>query len=110
MELWIRSQDREILRVNPELEIYEYGKENFLVLDTKSHTSYDKAKILGRYKNKTRALEILDEIQKILEPKMIIKAEEKPFEPKLDDAVLKINSTYETVIPLENIVYKMPEE
>lgn len=66
MDLWIRSQDREKLRINPELEIYEYGNEKFLVIDTKGNVIYDKAKILGEYKTKERALEVLDEIQKIL--------------------------------------------
>ena len=63
MDLQVRSQDREILRINPELEIYEYGNGKFLVIDTKGHTNYDKAKILGEYKTKERTLEVLDEIQ-----------------------------------------------
>lgn len=65
MELWVRSQNREMLRINPELEIYEYGNEKFLVMDTKGYTNYEKAKILGEYKTKERALEVLDEIQKM---------------------------------------------
>lgn len=63
MDLWVRSQNREMLRINPELEIYEYGNGKFLVMDTKGNVIYDKAKILGEYKTKERALEVLDEIQ-----------------------------------------------
>ena len=62
MNLWIRSQDREMLINNPELEIYKYGNEKFLVIDTKCNITYDKAKILGEYKTKERALEVLEEI------------------------------------------------
>ena len=67
MDLWIRSQNREMLRINPELEIYEYGNKKFLVIDTKGYTNYDKAKVLGEYKTKERAYEVLDEIHEHLD-------------------------------------------
>lgn len=63
MRLWIRSQDREMLRINPELEIYEDSNKDILVIDTKGSTDYYIAKILGKYKSKERALEVLDEIE-----------------------------------------------
>ena len=93
MDLWIRSQDREILRVNPELELFKYGKETFLVIDTKGCTSYDKAKVLGKYKNKTRALEVLDEIQTQL--------------VTLNYQYINIGDHFTTT---ETNVYEMPEE
>ena len=94
MDLWIRSQDREILRVNPELELFKYGKETFLVIDTKGCTSYDKAKVLGKYKNKTRALEVLDEIQ----------------ESQLGNYHYRCPSNVKVNNNENIIVYEMPEE
>lgn len=68
MNLWIRSQDREILRINPELEIYEDNNKDVLVIDTKGSTDYYVAKVLGKYKTKERALEVLDEIINLMLP------------------------------------------
>ena len=53
MELWVRSQDKEILLKVNELEI----KTNMII-------AFDgnKYQCLGTYKSKERALEILDEI------------------------------------------------
>lgn len=66
MKLWIRSQDREIL-----IKIDNVGISNEnLVLgnlvsdDNKSVCDYW---ILGQYKTKRRALEIIDEIQEFIE-------------------------------------------
>lgn len=66
MKLWIRSQDRKMLRINPELEIFEYDNRKNLIIDTKGCTDYNKLKVLGTYKTKERALEVLDEIQRHL--------------------------------------------
>ena len=67
MELWIRSQDRKMLRINPELEIFEYGKRKILIIDTKNCIDYNKLKILGTYETTERALKVLDEIQEIID-------------------------------------------
>lgn len=62
MNLWVRSQDREnLLKINDRLFIREiadvgYSIENDLCID-------DGFILLGTYKTKERALEILDEIQ-----------------------------------------------
>lgn len=57
MELWVRSQDKECL-IN--VSNIQYIYKNYI------HglgTYYDNLKILGEYKTKERALEVLDEIQ-----------------------------------------------
>lgn len=67
MVLWIRSQDRKVLRINPELEIYEDNNKDILIMDTKGSTDYYVAKVLGKYKTKERALEVLDEIDEFID-------------------------------------------
>lgn len=57
MELWIRSQDKEILLKVNELEI----EANMIIA-----FDNNKYQCLGTYKTKERALEVLDEIQNIL--------------------------------------------
>lgn len=70
MELWIRSQDREYLvKVNVlwimdnqiwmEVPFYDNHKKLGLTVTSNNHR-------LGVYKTKERALEVLDEIQKII--------------------------------------------
>lgn len=59
MELWIRSQDKKTLMKITRL--YEFSNAIFSI------DSRDNEIILGTYKKNKRALEVLDEIQKILE-------------------------------------------
>lgn len=61
MELWIRSQDKEIMLQNPILII----DDNRIL--TPKNDYRDTHLLLGHYKSKERALEVLDEIQEILE-------------------------------------------
>lgn len=64
MELWIRSQDREkLLKVN--LITLTRGDDVTWYLENGDY-------ILGVYKTKERALEVLDKIQKLLMPKVKI--------------------------------------
>ena len=108
MDLWVRSQNREILRINPELEIYEYGNTKFLVMDTKGYVDYGKAKILGEYKTKERALEVLDEIEKILQPKIFVKSGE-PIAETCDGLIYRKPDEVE-IQELSIVVYEMPKE
>lgn len=65
MELWIRSQDKECLVKISNIQ-YVLRKETNCGISTEYHyigTYYDNLKILGTYKTKERALEVLDEIQ-----------------------------------------------
>lgn len=59
MELWIRSQDKEILTKIDSIHYY-YDEDN------NTHNIDGVYYILGTYKTKERALEILDEIQRFI--------------------------------------------
>ena len=63
MELWIRSQDKKLLMKSTELR-YNQKKENHSILAYDTKGDY---RLLGIYKSKERALEILDEIQDLLQ-------------------------------------------
>ena len=57
MELWIRSQDKESLTKVSNIQYSFINTCHFI------GTYYDNLKILGTYKTKERALEVLDEIE-----------------------------------------------
>ena len=105
MNLWVRSQDKECLTNISNIQ-YVY-KNNMHGLGT----YYDNLKILGTYKTKERAIEVLDEIQNILKPKMIVntyKVEQAKLcdgtqfiQPMLEDIQVQNTTTY---------VYEMPEK
>lgn len=102
MELWVRNQDKEILLKVNELEI-----------ETNMIIAFDgnKYQCLGTYKTKERALQVLDEIQDILKPKMIVntyKVEQAELcdgtqfiQPMLDDIQVQSTTSY---------VYQMPKD
>jgi len=58
MELWIRSQDKEILTTVQHLDIYDASVEN-----EKCFVIEESGTDLGSYETYERALEVLDEIQ-----------------------------------------------
>jgi len=87
MKLWIRSQDKmTLMQVN---FLYIGGTYKSEVMTDKNNILYS----LGLYKTKTRALQVLDEIEKILKPKY-----ERTFE-------FKGYSEQPTTI-----IYEMPKE
>ena len=106
MELWIRSQDKTTLikvnkicferNIDDEPTIYGYEK-------------YDNYERLVVYKTKERALEILDEIQKLLQPQMILSKVGKPIAETCDGTVYVSPNEYE-IKELSCVVYKMPKE
>lgn len=62
MNLWIRSQDKlKLVKVN-----YVYVIENKINSFSIYGETIDSGPIIGTYKTKERALEVLDEIQKLL--------------------------------------------
>lgn len=63
MELWIRSQSKELLMKSPELR-YNQKDNNHSIL---AYDTLGVYRILGTYETKERALEILDEIQDLLQ-------------------------------------------
>lgn len=91
MELWIRSQDKTILtKINEDIYVYDN-------LDKTSTIKIDKWQ-LGTYATKKRTLEVLDEIQKCLIPRIEL----------LDE---KLNGKQVCQIGnIESIIYEMPSE
>ena len=64
MELWIRSQDKEQLRKIVDLKYQKGTIDDDNIEAILGTTQYDEWEVLGIYKTKERALEVLDEIQK----------------------------------------------
>ena len=89
MNLWVRSQDKECLTNISNIQ-YIY-KNNMHGLGT----YYDNLKVLGTYKTKERAIEILNEIQDEL-----ISSDFMPIE-KNEEVVLTCGSAR---------IYEMPED
>lgn len=65
MELWIRSQDREAI-VKP-INIFLENPLNSGETGIRGYFSNNSYKMLGYYKTKERALEVLNEIQRLIE-------------------------------------------
>jgi len=105
MELWVRSQDRALLRKPEQLGVVEgneywYISENLLI-------NY------GHYATKERAFEVLDEIQNILKPKYILNA--SSIKPNGDyyEKNGEIYQDYSADARIEQLniyVYEMPEK
>lgn len=67
MELWIRSQDKESLTKVSNISLKEIRKPYTNEFGYYGiGTYYDNLQVLGKYTTKERALEVLDEIQRIL--------------------------------------------
>ncbi len=62
MNLWIRSQNKKELIPNPKLGIDQCENRYYIV----DRYNFENAFILGEYKSKERALEVLDEIENYL--------------------------------------------
>ena len=102
MELWIRSQDkRTVLKANR----IDVDDTDIICWDNDYRCSET---YMGKYKTQKRALEILDEIQKILEPQKTIKTIDNTV--KIENAIHIVNPTYETITQFDTYVYEMPEE
>lgn len=113
MGVWIRSQNKEVLLqvIKIELDITYQGT---III---GHDISGKGEKLGFYKNKERALEILDKIQKIMMGKVILKYNYILGKKDLEKAK-KENTEYLVTdkkadiipIPQNNTVYEMPKE
>lgn len=93
MELWVRSQDKGLLMKTPELRYKQKGNVHSLL-------AYDISggyRILGVYKSKERAIEILDEIQDYMKKCLFAK---------------KVNGLGEELdlIPNPILIYQMPKD
>ena len=105
MDLWIRSQDKKLLiKVKHIMRI----SNRIFSGDT-----------LGEYDSEERALEVLDEIQNLLQPRIIVN---KELDAEQENALCYFLSSKNVgkvmprsivdmnCIPLDTIVYEMPEK
>jgi hypothetical protein len=105
MDLWIKSQDKKLLiKVNHIMRI----NNRIFAGDT-----------LGEYDSEERAIEILDEIQNLLQPRIIVNGELDSeqenalcyfFSSKNVGKVMPRSIVDMNCIPLDTIVYEMPEK
>ena len=101
MELWVRSQDKEnLIPIKNPICVYD----NKIIY--KESASY--VITIGTYKIKERAIEVLDEIQNILKPQLIIKDSGKII-GSFEDTIVREGATYE-LKELSTYVYQMPKD
>lgn len=116
MNLWIRSQDREKLLKVDGLQYQNCKLEENVSVETNAilgfYGSFEND-ILGEYKTKERALEILDEIQNILKPKYILDTSSIKPDGNLYEQEGAIFQNYNGNVEFKELsifVYQMPEE
>ena len=97
MELWIRSQDKLILTKINHVDAYE-GSRGWLIYGY--YTNDIDREILGTYKTKKRALEVLDEIQELILVKINIGGSYNEIDLQLKSCILSNMAK----------IYEMPEE
>ena len=115
MELWIRSQDKiNLVKVRQISVNYQDNKQiiaNYMPeLYENSGEYYE---ILGTYKTKERAIEVLDEIQNILKPKYILDTSSIKPDGDFYEENGVIFQNYDANAEIEELstfVYQMPEE
>ena len=116
MELWVRSQNRIVLKRLQDIEYYKDGKKHFVIGGS----------LLGEYKTEERCLEIIDEIQKLLlsaNGDYLVKLQDidvnaevktvygKNFIQKLQGPIMPIdNEPSVQFVQPSVLVYEMPKE
>jgi len=107
MDLWIRSQDKNnLIKVSDiwidDTDMIDKGHVSIM---TNSNFSFE----LGIYNSKERALEVLDEIQKLLQPQMVLSKVGKPIAETCDGTVYREPDEYD-IKEILTYVYEMPQE
>lgn len=103
MELWIRTQDKEALRkVNMGVMYWKDINDRNCIVNIDNATGYS---IVGAYKTKERALEVLDEIQERI---MLINTIN--IAKDTDSLIACKNVLTEEKIKRLNYPYQMPEK
>lgn len=104
MDLWIRSQDKTKLVKIDNISYMDMAED----MDTQIHSLWNDCKgILGTYKTKERALEVLDEIQNILFYKKMSEDNIVLFSKIISE---KYGDELKNKIYMDTAVYKMPKE
>ena len=114
MELWIRSQDKmNLVKVRQVCVNYQNNKQiiaNYMPELYKDSGEY--CELLGTYKTKERAIEVLDEIQNILKPKYILDTSSIKPDGDFYEENGVIFQDYDANAKIEELstfVYQMPE-
>ena len=111
MNLWVRNQDKTIFQKVDNLLISDGdNEEGTFNIYTNSLLVQN---VLGRYKTKERALEVLDEIQNILKPKYILNtASIKPDGDFYEEngVIFQKYNANARIQELSTFVYQMPAE
>ena len=104
MELYVRSQNREDLAKIDYLFVAE--NKNYLMGYSKGIKIY-----LGEYKTRERALEVLDEIQNILMPKIIVRTDKTNLDKlEIEYTIREVESFQYDIEKLDTYVYEIPKE
>lgn len=110
MELWIRSQSKKSLVRCTNVVLQEYLDGD---VEIRELLFDDGGILLGRYPTNERAKEILDEIQELLKPKIIFKANDTQIYG-INPDVYKTNAVGNLINTdiqeLSTYVYEMPQE
>ena len=114
MELWIRSQDKMNLVQIKQISLnYQDNKQ---VIANYAPEQYENSgcffELLGTYKTKERALEVLDEIQELIKPKQIITTYESEIKECINKTTFDVVMTPQIdniqIIEPTTLVYEMP--
>lgn len=109
MELWIRSQDREeIVRAKRIYFIH-----NTFNCETIDYRVFADNVWVGSYTTKERTLEVLDEIQELIKPKIITTNYECECKDNPSNKLsfnLEVTPTKTEITELSTYVYEMPKE
>lgn len=108
MDLWIRSQNEEMIKRANQLKVEIHNKDEYAIVE--------QATILGKYKTRERAKQVLSEIEKILTPRGVLKLDEnvklekyKEIQKKHADLMV-IPKDVEYIKTADTYLYKMPKE
>lgn len=116
MELWIRSQDKELLILAEHLDIYNVS------VDCELYSIEESGVDIGIYSTKKRALEVLDEIQSKMREQFIVKSNALMSLADVDKEESRLNWKYAKEFIMQDsgfqiepintgiIVYEMPEK
>ena len=116
MELWIRSQDKmNLVKIRQISLNYQNNKQ---VIANYEPEQYENSscfyELLGTYKTKKRAVEVLDEIQELIKPKQIITTYESEIKECINktkfDVVMTPKIDNIQLIEPTTLVYEMPAE
>ena len=115
MELWIRSQDKmNLVKVRQVCVNYQNNKQIIAnYIPELYENSGECCEFLGTYETKERAIEVLDEIQNILKPKLKLDTSsiQENGRSLVGNGVILQNYTANVdFIKLDTYVYEMPEK